>query len=141
MRDSKIFRNRVIFLYDILGSVIIFFCSLLFVMGSKEATLNAVKFSGIAIAVTFSVCGSYLCNGMYRVLWPYAGSKDYIRLSASSLLAILISLLVTVLLRYVYDETYISHIRSALKICGLSSLVTCGYAVFIRMFAQQELTA
>ena len=134
MKNSKIFRNRVIFLYDILGIVLIFFASVLFVMGFKEATLKVARFSAILASVLFSVCISYLCNGVYRVLWPFAGSKDYMKLCVSSCIAVASSLLITVALRYIFPEKYVAVFVSVLKLCFLSCAASCVYTAFIRMF-------
>jgi len=134
VKDSKFFRNRIIFLFDILGTVLIFFASVLFVMGFKEATINVMNFSGIALCVMGSVCIAYLLNGIYRILWAFAGSKDYIKLCMSAVIATGTSILLTVALRYIFPEKYVGYIRESLKICALTASATCVYSIFIRMF-------
>ncbi len=136
MKDSKFFRNRIIFLFDVLGMIFIYFVSILFVLGFKNATINVVNYMGIAFAVMLSVCGAFLLNGVYRVLWAFAGSKDYIKLFLSSVIAVAISLIFTVMLRYMFPEKYIRFIRESMKICGLTAFVSCVYATFIRMLVR-----
>lgn len=133
MKNSKIFRNRIIFLFDILGALFIYFGAVLFVLGFKEATISAAKYSGIAIAVILSTALVYWLNGIYRILWPFAGSKDYIKLCASGLLVLAISMLISVVMRYLMPDVFTSTFREALKICGLAALSTAVYTAFIRM--------
>lgn len=134
VKDSKFFRNRVIFLFDVLGAIFIYMLSVLFILGFKSATVEVVNFSGIFVCVLISICTAYFLNGIYRILWAFAGSKDYIKLCMSAVIAMFSSLVLTIALRYVFPEKYTSELRNALKICGLTMFVTCVYTIFIRMF-------
>lgn len=134
MKDSKLFRNRVIFLFDVLGTMLIYLISVMFVLGLRETTIKIVNYSGIALSVLISLCGAYLLNGIYRILWAFAGAKDYIKICMSSVIAILLSILFTFVLRYVFPVKYTGMFSSALKICALTAFVTCVYSIFIRMF-------
>ena len=134
MKDSKLFRNRVIFLFDVLGTIFIYFASLLFVLGFREATINAVKFSGIALSILLSLIWVFYFGGIYKILWTFAGTKDYIKLCTAVVEIVCISMLVIVVLRYTMASIYMSNIHVALKICALTSITTGIYSMFIRMF-------
>jgi len=136
MKDSKIFRNRVIFLFDIVGSIFLFFASVLFVLGFKEATLNVFYFSFIGVFVIGFISIIYFINGLYKILWAFAGAKDYIRLCVSGIAVIAVSLLASLLVRYLFPDKYGNSIRDILRICGLSSIFSVVYTVFIRMLVR-----
>ncbi len=133
MKDSKLFRNRVIFLFDMLGIIILYILSVLFVEGAKELTLNISKFVPIAFFVFVSICGLYFENNIYHILWPFAGTKDYIKICLCAITGCLLSGILTLVLRYAFADKYIHEIRNMFRICILTAAMVSVYTVFIRM--------
>ncbi len=134
VKDSKIFRNRVVFIFDLLGAIVFYFGSVLFVLGFNRATVNAANYFPIALSVIVSLFGTYFLSGVYRILWVFGGSKDYIKLCLSSIVGGVIAMLITLLLRYAFADAYTNQIRKILRVCFLMVCSTCIYSVFIRMF-------
>ena len=87
MKNSKLFRNRCIFAFDVLGIAFMYLLSVAFVSGGWSGSvfmrnpyvpiLIAVAFYSVVFAVT----------GIYMTLWQFAGTKDYIKLIISSVFA------------------------------------------------------
>ncbi len=134
MNGSKIFRNRNLLVFDIIGAAVIYMLSVLFVFGIREATINVCRYSPVALCSMASIYVMFFVMGVYRVLWPYAGSKDYVRVTGSCVMGMLLAMITTLLLRYVMADTYSTHIRDAFRICLLTTATSSVYSVFIRMF-------
>ncbi|MBQ8588177.1 MAG: hypothetical protein IJ454_02170, partial [Clostridia bacterium] len=83
MNGSKIFRNRNFFVFDIIGAAVIYMLSVLFVFGIREATISVCRYFPVALCSMASIYVMFFVMGVYRVLWPYAGSKDYVRVTGS----------------------------------------------------------
>ncbi len=133
VKNSKIFRNRVILLFDIIGALFIYFASVLFVLGLNEATINVAHYSGMFLSVTISTLVVYWLNDIYRILWPFAGSKDYIKLCFSGLISFSIAMIICIAMRYIMPKAFSGNIREALKICGLTGAAVSIYTAFTRM--------
>ena len=134
MKNSKIFRNRVILLFDIIGAFFIYFAAVLFVLGFKEATISVYRNYGVVLCVSAYTLLVYQINGIYRVLWPHAGTRDYIKLCVSSVIMIAVSMLTIVAARYIFPNIFMAEFPDTVKICGLSAVATAVYTAFIRMF-------
>ena len=133
MKNSKIFRNRIILLFDIIGAVFIYFASVLFVLGFKAASISALNNYMIAVCIVVYTLVIYQVNGLYRVLWPYAGSKDYMKLCLSAVIMIAMSLLTIIVVKYVFPNVLKTEFSIMLKICGLGAVTTAIYTAFVRM--------
>ncbi len=134
MKNSKIFRNRIILLFDIIGVLFIYFAAVLFVLGFREATISAYRHYGVAVSVSVFTLLVYQFNGIYRVLWPHAGSRDYIRLCLSAVIMVALSMLSVIAVRYIFPDMFIAEFPITLKICGLCAVAAAVYTAFIRMF-------
>lgn len=134
MKNSMVFRNRVILFFDVFGSALIYLLSILFVLGSTRATLNIINYMPIAFGVIASLCLTFYVSGEYRVLWPYACTRDYVKLTVSALVAVALSMLVTLAIRYMRADFFTTNIRDALRVSLMTASVTAVYSVFIRMF-------
>lgn len=133
MKNSKFLGNKVIFFFDILGAVIIYMLSVIFVLGLKMATIKVARYSGIAVGTVIALYGSLHIFGIYKVLWTLAGTRDYVRLCLSCIIGSAISMLVVVMLRYFFPHIYIGNIRYSLKIAFLMTAASSIFSVFIRM--------
>ena len=119
MKNSRFLGNKVIFLFDVLGAVILYMLSVIFVLGLKMATIKVARYSGIAVGTIIALYGAFHIFGIYKVLWNLAGTKDYVRLCSSCILGSAIAMLVVVVLRYFFPHVYIGDIRYSLKIAFL----------------------
>ena len=133
MKNSRFLGNKVIFLFDVLGAVILYMLSVIFVLGLKMATIKVARYSGIAVGTIIALYGAFHIFGIYKVLWNLAGTKDYVRLCSSCILGSAIAMLVVVVLRYFFPHVYIGDIRYSLKIAFLMAASSSIYSVFIRM--------
>jgi len=133
MRETKILRNRIIFLFDILGAAIIYMASIVFLFGLRQGTVNVTTFLPIAISVLASFSLVYYIAGIYRVLWAYAGTKDYARLVLCTVIATALSFVVTLFARYAMHSVYSAHTRNAFRICVLMVLAIAVYTIGVRM--------
>ena len=132
MKDSKIFRNRAIAFMDIFGASLIYIFSVVFVFGVKQTTINLKEFFLIGASTLILLYGMYLAFGMYRVLWGYAGTKDYIRLVTATVIGVGLSMMASVLIRFVVHE-YINDMRNIIKLSFLMGFMSGVFSVFIRM--------
>ncbi len=133
MKQIQFLRNRVIFLFDLLGAAIIYLCSILFVFGLHTATIRASVFMPVAFSNAASIFLVFYIGGVYRVLWKYAATKDYARISICAIIGIALSLVLTLALRYAFPERYTGDIRDAFRLTFLMSCATAVYSVGIRM--------
>ncbi len=136
MKEVNFLRNRIIFLFDILGAAIIYMLSILFVFGIHAATRNVYVFLPVALSSTASICLVYYIGGMYRVLWRYAATKDYARIAVCSVISVALSMVVTLILRYTVDSTYIRDMRDTFRLAFLMSTALAVYCSFVRMFVR-----
>lgn len=134
VKDSKIFRNRIIALFDLLGAVLIYLFSIIFNLGLRQGTVNVVHYGGIAIATMLLLYGSFYVAGVYRILWPFAGTKDYVRITASAVVGSALAMLATIMFRYIFPDQFTSNIRNSLRIAFMTTAMASVYSIFIRMF-------
>ncbi len=134
MKENRIFRNRNIFVFDIIGAAVIYMLSVLFVFGIREATVNVCRYFAVALCSVASICIMFFVMGVYRVLWPYAGTKDYVRIAGSAVMGMFLSVITTLALRYAKADVYASHIRDTFRVCVLTTATASVYSIFIRMF-------
>ncbi len=133
MKKSKSISNKQIFVLDIIGAIILYMLSVIFVLGIRMATITTARYAGIALGTILALYGSFNIFGIYKVLWNFAGTKDYVRICSSCIVGSFIALLVVVGLRYFFPHIYIGSIRIALKIAFLTTASSSIYSVFIRM--------
>lgn len=133
MKEFKFTRNRYIFLYDILGACIIYMLSILFVFGLSSATVRVTTYLPVFICTLAAVCGVYYISGAYRVLWQFAGTRDYARMGMASVIAVALALILSLSLRYVFEDAYTSNVRNLLRLSLLLSLGLVIYSAFLRM--------
>lgn len=133
MKEVKFSRNRYIFLCDVLGACIIYMLSILFVFGMRSATLNVIKYMPVGICSLISVSGVYYIAGVYRVLWRFAGTKDYARMGMSAVISVALSVILTLSLRYMLERDYTSEIRDILRLSVLMTCTLLVYTLFLRM--------
>ncbi len=133
MKNSRFLGNKVIFCFDILGAIILYMLSVIFVLGLKMATIKVARYSGIAVGTIIALYGAFHIFGIYKVLWNLGGTKDYARLVSSCILGSIIAMLVVVMLRYFFPHIYIGDIRYSLKIAFLMTASSSVYSVFLRM--------
>ena len=128
MKNSKLFRNRCIFAFDVLGIAFMYLLSVAFVSGGWSGSvfmrnpyvpiLIAVAFYSVVFAVT----------GIYMTLWQFAGTKDYIKLIISSVFAGA-ALFVALLLTDKVIESTVFSFRQTTLWC----VFNIAYMAFVRM--------
>lgn len=128
MKNSKLFRNRCIFAFDVLGIAFMYLLSVAFVSGGWSGSvfmrnpyvpiLIAVAFYSVVFAVT----------GVYMTLWQFAGTKDYIKLIISSVFAGT-ALFVALLLTDKVIESTVFSFRQTTLWC----VFNIAYMAFVRM--------
>ncbi len=140
MKEVKFLRNRMIFLFDILAAAIIYLASILFVCGLHQGTLSVYNFMPVAFTTILSICLVFYMGGVYRVLWQYAATKDYVRISSCALIGIALSMVLTLVLRYSMPHRYSSDVRDAFRITFLmssaTSVASIGMRMLIRVFSR-----
>ena len=128
MKNSKLFRNRCIFAFDVLGIAFMYLLSVAFVSGGWSGSvfmhnpsvpiLIAVAFYSVVFAVT----------GVYMTLWQFAGTKDYIKLIISSVFAgtaLFVALLLT--------DKVIEYTVFSFRQTTLWCVFNIAYMAFVRM--------
>ncbi len=133
MKKHGLFRNRIILALDIFGIAMLYMFSIIFMFGLKQGTVNFMKFMPVELAITISFCFVFYVANIYRVLWTYAGTRDYIRLSMSVIIAVCASTAATLAVRYIRADLYSNSTRDVFKLSILTSLFSGVYAVFVRM--------
>ena len=133
MKQMNFTRNRTIFLFDILGSAIIYMLGIVFLFGTREGTVNALNFMPLGLVITASMILIYFIAGMYRVLWNYAGTKDYARMVLCSVIGTALSLVVTLTIRYVLHTRYSGNTSDVFRMCVLMVLGISVYTIGVRM--------
>lgn len=131
MKNSKLFRNRCIFAFDVLGIAFMYLLSVAFVSGGWSGSvfmrnpyvpiLIAVAFYSVVFAVT----------GIYMTLWQFAGTKDYIKLIISSVFAGA-ALFVALLLTDKVIESTVFSFRQTTLWC----VFNIAYMAFVRMLVR-----
>lgn len=131
MKNSKLFRNRCIFAFDVLGIAFMYLLSVAFVSGGWSGSvfmrnpyvpiLIAVAFYSVVFAVT----------GIYMTLWQFAGTKDYIKLIISSVFAGA-ALFVALLLTDKVIESTVFSFRQTTLWC----VFNIAYMAFARMLVR-----
>ncbi len=140
MKEVKFLRNRMIFLFDILAAAIIYMASILFVCGLHQGTLNVYNFLPVAFTTALSICVVFYMGGVYRVLWQYAATRDYVRISTCALIGVSLSMVLTLVVRYTMPHRYSSDVRDAFRITFLMgasmSVASVGIRMLIRVFSR-----
>lgn len=131
MKNSKLFRNRCIFAFDVLGIAFMYLLSVAFISGGWSGSvfmhnpyvpiLIAVAFYSVVFAVT----------GIYMTLWQFAGTKDYIKLIISSVFAGA-ALFVALLLTDKVIESTVFSFRHTTLWC----VFNIAYMAFVRMLVR-----
>ncbi len=133
MKKHGLLRNRIILALDIFGIAMLYMFSIIFMFGMKQGTVNFMKFIPVELAITISFCFVFYVANIYRVLWTYAGARDYIRLSMSVVIALCASIVTTLAVRYIRADLYSANTRDVFRLGALTSMFFGVYAVFIRM--------
>ena len=136
MKDFNYTRNRTILLFDILAAVIVYAFSILFVFGFYQATVNVLLFMPVGIGCAGSICFAYFIGRMYRVLWKYAGTKDYLRLVLCAFVGVCLSFAIVFLLRYGIPDHYTNPIRDMLRLDFLMAMTLSVCTACIRMLVR-----
>ncbi len=143
MKEVKFLRNRTIFLFDILAAVLIYMATILFVCGLGKATINAYNFMPVGFTTVFAIIFVFYIGGVYRVLWQYAATRDYIRISTCAVIGVALSLVLTLVLRYTMAQRYTSDIRDAFRITFLMActmtVASVGIRMLIRVFVRMPI--
>lgn len=128
MKNSKLFRNRCIFAFDVLGIAFMYLLSVAFVSsGWSGSVFMHNPYVPILIAVAFySVV--FAVTGVYMTLWQFAGTKDYIKLIISSVFAGT-ALFVALLLTDKVIESTVFSFRQTTLWC----VFNIAYMAFVRM--------
>lgn len=131
MKNSKLFRNRCIFAFDVLGIAFMYLLSVAFVSGGWSGSVFMHNpYAPILIAVAFySVV--FAVTGIYMTLWQFAGTKDYIKLIISSVFAGA-ALFVALLLTDKAIESTVFSFRQTTLWCVFNIV----YMAFVRMLVR-----
>ena len=126
-------RNRILLLVDIFGTLMLYMLSVVFMFGIMAGTVKFIKYLPVGIGVALSMSLVMYISSLYRVLWEYASTRDYIRLTMTSVIGICASMVVTLFVRYAFNAEYSMYTRNMFRICLLTSVSSAVYVVFIRM--------
>ncbi len=128
MKNPKLYRNRIIFLADLVSVVLSYMFCVFYIFGFNDAQthiLNSLIISGIS---AFVFCTVAHASGIYNILWSYAGTKDYIKLSGGCLFSSAVLLIVYSILEFSFFKN--CHL---IKICFLANFIITICFVFVRM--------
>lgn len=90
---SGIFRNRNLLILDVAIVIVSYFIITLLIHNIYD-TVNIVMQNVFAVGFTAAMfIGSLLALKMYRIMWVFAGTKDYVRLASSCALACIPSII------------------------------------------------
>ncbi len=127
MKNSKWLRNRYIFAFDVFGMVLMYVLSVALVYGeiSLKSFSQDIFVPVFASAALF--CTTFSVSGIYKTLWQFGGTKDYIKLIVSCIFAS--ALLCVVLLSCSAAELCTYSFRQSFLWCILNTM----YLSFLRM--------
>ncbi len=128
MKNSNLYRNRNIFFIDLASVILTYMFCVFFIYGAGN-THKYVSGTLIMSVISAAVfCTVAYAGGNYKILWAFAGTKDYITLSAGCLFSSAILMIIAT----VAEFSPIGHLH-LVKICFLANFIITICFVFVRM--------
>lgn len=134
MKNKNFFQNRYIFFADIIGIALSYiFCSV-FIYGIKKSMFYSVDSLVLMLLAIPVFCSMLYASGIYKTMWGFAGTKDYVNLISACIYSCAVMFALTIIARFIPLKNI--HNIFSVRLCILSCFVITVYLVFIRMLTR-----
>lgn len=122
-------RNRYIFILDIILCIISYVLAAAAVFPISRLTSTLAGGAGLILLSIALYALSFICFGIYRIEWVYAGSSEYIKLLSAMFLAAILSTILEIVINTAVFSPKLDVVANACIIVML-----CGLRFAIRLF-------
>lgn len=122
-------RNRYIFILDIILCIISYVLAAAAVFPISRLTSTLAGGAGLILLTIALYALSFICFGIYRIEWVYAGSSEYIKLLSAMFLAAILSTTLEIAINTAVFSPKLDIVANACIIVML-----CGLRFAIRLF-------